>query len=198
MQAKILQAALLVLVLVQLVASPAAAQAAQPAQDIGDAIVPEEEQTELPTTQQGETIISGLDDGSLSLLSAEYSSTSSGKDGVVTLVIRSDTSKSIQVLDAFGSGGETATILTPETRSLSSGRNEVEIPVNTANGVAIVNVQGSGNTAQIPVRAGTALQIPETSDLLAWAAGIVAFAAVAVALAWTKMQFAGQEQRREL
>jgi len=198
MQAKILQAALLVLVLVtQLVAGTAAAQA-QPAQDIGDVVIPEQEQTELPETEQGETIVSGLDDGSLSLLSAEYSSTSSGKDGVVTLVIRSDTSKNIQVLDAFGSGGETATILRPETRSLSSGRNEVEVPVNTANGVAIVNLRGSGNTAQIPVRAGTALQIPETSDLLAWAAGIVAFAAVAVALAWTKMKFAGQEQRREL
>jgi hypothetical protein len=190
-------ALVLVMLLPALVAGTAAAQA-QPADDIGDVVIPEQEQTELPETEQGETIVSGLDDGSLSLLSAEYSSTSSGKDGVVTLVIRSDTSKSIQVLDAFGSGGETATILTPETRSLSSGRNEVEVPVNTANGVAIVNVRGSGNTAQIPVRAGTALQIPETSDLLAWAAGILAFAAVAVALAWKEMKFAGQEQRREL
>jgi len=142
--------------------------------------------------------VSGLDDGSLSLLSAEYSATNGGKDGVVTLVIRSDTSKSIQVLDAFGSGGETATILTPETRSLSSGRNEVEVPVNTANGVAIVNLKGSGNTAQIPVRAGTSLSLPPTDELFAWAAGILTFGIVAILLAWKEMEFAGQEQRREL
>ena len=112
--------------------------------ETGDALVGERAE-ELPETEQGETIISGLDDPDLSLLSAE------SKGDTVVLEIRSSTSKSIQVLDAFASGGAQATILRPQTRSLSEGVNEIEIEARTISGVHVVNIKGSGGTAQIPI-----------------------------------------------
>jgi hypothetical protein len=157
------RALILSVLVVALVASGFGVAAAQEP-DTGDALVGNA--SALPTTESGETIISGLDDPSLSLIGVEYStlSGSTEADGVVSLRIRSDSSETIQVLDAFGSGGESATILRPQTRSLSQGVNVVEIEARKIRGVAVVNVMGDGDTAQIPLDAGGRFDAPEEEN----------------------------------
>lgn len=189
------RALILSLLIVALVASSFGVAAAQEP-DTGDALVGNA--SALPQTSQGETIISGLDDPDLDLVGVEYSGGAEGADGVVSLRIRSDSSKRIQVLDAFGSGGQSATILRPESRSLSQGVNEVEIEVRTFNGRAVVNVMGSGDTAQIPVDAGMGLEIPDTRDSLVFGSVFGGASVVALLLAWIQMMYAGKEKEREL
>ena len=159
--------------------------------ETGDALVGERAE-ELPETEQGETIISGLDDPDLSLLSAE------SKGDKVVLRIRSDTSKSIQVLDAFASGGAQATILRPQTRSLSEGVNEIEIEARTISGVHVVNIKGSGGTAQIPIESGGGVSLPPTDEKAAYGSGLGAAAIVFIGLAYVKQRYAGEEQERRL
>lgn len=160
------------------------------AQDTGDALLSDDE--DLPETEDGETIISGLDDDELSLIGVEYS------EGVVELEIRADSAQTIQVLDAFGSGGDAATILRPESRSLSEGVNSVDIEAESINGVAVINVQGDGDTAQIPVDAGRDFSLPPTDDVVAWGAGLSGALIVFGGLAYTKRRYAGQEKDRRL
>jgi hypothetical protein len=186
------------LVAVLVVASGAVGAAAAQEEDVGDAVV--QNASALPQTSQGETIISGLDDPDLALIGVEFVSSTSRQnvDGTVRLRIRSDSSKRIEVVDAFGSGGESIAILRPESRSLSQGVNVVEIDVRTFRGTAVVNVMGSGDTAQIPVRAGQTLNIPDTRDAYVFGAVLVAAAVVALLYAIIQAKFAGQEQEREL
>lgn len=180
----VVPAALTLIILAGAVAPVALAE-----EDTGDALVADED---LPETEDGETIISGLDDDDLSLIGVEYS------DGVVELEIRAESPQTIQVLDAFGSGGEAATILRPQSRSLSAGVNTVELEAESINGVAVINVQGDGDTAQIPVDTGRSFSLPPTDDAVAWGAGLSGALIVFGGLAYTKRRYAGQEQDRRL
>jgi hypothetical protein len=162
--------------------------------ETGDAILGDQtDPRDLETTDEGDPILSGLDDPDLDLVGVEY------VDGNVVLEIDASTSKSIQVLDALASGGEATTILRPSTRSLSEGRNEVVLEdVGVINGVAVVNLNGGGDTAQIPVRASGGASIPETTDVLAWAGGILSVVLVGAVLAYRKKLFAGIEKDRDI
>jgi len=173
------------------------AAAAQDSPDVGDAVV--ENESALPQNAQGETVVSGLDDPDLSLIGVEFVSQSGENvDGTVELRIRSDEDKRIQIVDAFGSGGESIAILRPESRSLSQGVNVVEIDVRTFQGTAIVNVLAGGDTAQIPVEAGSSMEIPETENRFVFASVFGGASVVALLLAWIQMMFAGKEKEREL
>jgi len=46
------------------------------------------------------------------------------------------------------------------------------------------------------VEAGSAVEIPETTDSVAWGAGLTAFAVVGALLAFVKARYAGRKQER--
>lgn len=145
---------------------------------------------ENATDSEEPEIISGLDDPDLRLIDAE------SLGDRVELTIEADRSKNIQVLDAFSSGGDEAALLTPETRSLGSGTNTVRLEAETFSGTHVINIQGDGRTAQIPVDSG-GVDRAETTDARAALSVLAVVSLLALLFAWYKKEFEGTDVERE-
>jgi len=125
-------------------------------------------------------VISGLRDSDLALLDRR------AEGGTVVLTIGSETSKTIQVADVFaGADSEDGVgFVVPEDRSLSEGRNRVEIEAASAGGYHFVGVKGDGPQANIKVEAAGSWNTPDVGGAVGAGGVILALVAISYIVTW--------------